>query len=313
MISVIIAAYNAEKTIERSVTSVINDPYVLEVFLIDDCSTDDTYNLIKGLEKQSDKIIVRRQDSNKGPSAARNIALRETKAPWVTILDSDDFILPGRFGNMLNHSEDYDFIADDMFQVDEGNIDGERKLLLDGKVKLPVEISLEDFVLSNVTNRNKERAELGFIKPIIKTSFLKRNRISYSESMRLGEDYELYARSLGLGAKMLLIPAQGYVSVVRRNSLSSKHSIQDLEELKLCDYKLMSDLTISKAERSALVAHSVSINKRLQWRKLIESVKAKDIRGIVKTFCHQPAVTIYLIENLIEQFYIRFLSSKKSI
>jgi hypothetical protein len=60
------------------------------------------------------------------------------------------------------------------------------------------------------------------------------HHLRYQAHMRLGEDFEFYARALGLGARLLLVPAQGYVSVVRSNSLIHCHTIADLRHLRDC-------------------------------------------------------------------------------
>lgn len=310
MITVIIAAYNAEKTIGRAILSALAEPQVSEIVVVDDTSTDHTVNVARGCDDGSGRLKVFVQDANAGPSAARNRALRESSAPWVTVLDSDDFILSGRMAGLLVHADVYDFVADDMYQVDENNIDGERRLLLGDKVSLPMTVSLTEFVMSNVTDKNRERAELGFIKPLMRRAFLENNKLTYRENMRLGEDYELYTRALGLGAKMLLVAAQGYVSVVRGLSLSSKHSEHDLQQLRNSDDGLMRDLNLTPQAYEALRQHRVSIDCRLQWRLMIAAVKDRNILAFLHTFTHHPQVSLSLLGQLWVQFKIRVL--KKS-
>ena len=311
-ISVIIAAYNAEKTIKRAIDSVLNDPNVAEIIVVDDASTDRTADTAKACDNGTGRVKVLVQDKNAGPSAARNRALRESSAPWVTILDSDDFMLDGRLAGLLAASDSADFIADDMFQVDENNITGPRRQLLGSSVTLPMTVNFSDFVLSNVTQKNRERAELGFIKPLIRRSFLENNHIIYRENMRLGEDFELYARSLALGAKMVILPAQGYVSVVRESSLSSTHSEYDLLQLRECDSQLLTDLNLSNDEQHALRAHYLSIDCRLQWRNLILAVKDRNIIAAIKCFIRPLPVPLYLIGQLWEQVQVRIFKTKKS-
>ena len=227
-VSVIIAAYNASAYIARTVASALAEPDVSEVIVIDDASTDDTAGraLTAGAGNSKLKVLVQKQ--NAGPSAARNRAIRESTAPWITVLDADDFFMSGRMKGLLAYANDTDFIADDMWQVAESNINGEKTKLLGLTNQPPQQIDFLKFVLSNITCSKRQRAELGFIKPLMRREFLAKHNITYQEQMRLGEDYELYARSLALGARMVLIPAQGYVSVVRPNSLSGNHSINDV-------------------------------------------------------------------------------------
>lgn len=310
MITVIIAAYNAQSTIKRAIKSALAEPEITQIIVVDDASTDDTARIARGCDDGAGRLNVVVQDKNAGPSAARNRALAVCNTPWVTILDSDDFILAGRMAGLLAHTDVYDFIADDMFQVQESAVDGPRRLLLGDAVTLPMQVSFTDFVASNVTQKNRQRAELGFIKPLMRKSFLDQHHLHYQEHMRLGEDYELYARALGLGARMILIPAQGYVSVVRPNSLSGAHSEHDLLQLRECDTQLDRDLTLSQTEKKALRAHYLSVDCRLQWRNLILAVKHRDVVAAMRTFCRPLPVPFYVMEQLWEQFKCRVLNKK---
>lgn len=301
-IAVIIAAYNAAGFIARAIKSALAEPEITQIFVIDDASKDDTVDVARGCDDGSGRLIVLTQTPNAGPAAARNMALPLVTADWVTVLDADDFYLPGRMAGLLQHADGYDFVADDMWKVTEDHVDGPRTKLLPIDYQLPRDISFYDFVISNVTRRGTDRAELGFIKPLMRRSFLEQHTLRYNPHMRLGEDFELYARSLGLGARMILIPAQGYVSVVRPHSLSGNHSEQDLLNLRDSDRALLQDLNLNKGDRAALRAHFLSVDCRYQWRMLINAVKARNAIAAVKCFLRPWPVPLYLCERLFDQF-----------
>lgn len=304
-VTVIIAAYNASDTIKRAVRSALGQAEVLEVIVVDDASTDKTASIARDSDDGSGRLKVLIQDKNAGPSAARNRAVRESGAPWISILDADDYFLPERLAGLLNYAESADLIADDMYQVQEDNIDGPRRNLLTDDFSPPCRVTLQQFVLSNVTRRGRSRGELGFIKPIMRRSFLQEHDITYRENMRLGEDYELYSRALAHGARMILLPAQGYISVVRPNSLSGSHSEHDLLQLRECDEGLMAISGLSDKDRAALQAHYASIDCRLQWRNLILAVKQKDMKAAMECFRRPWPVAPYLLQRLLEQAYVR--------
>lgn len=91
-ISVIIPAFNAEKTILQCLTSVINQTYeVYEIVIIDDGSSDDTLHVVQEFCR-STKItkIVLLSQTNSGPSSARNYGMQTCKGDWIAFLDSDD-------------------------------------------------------------------------------------------------------------------------------------------------------------------------------------------------------------------------------
>lgn len=312
-VCVVIAAYNSEATIIRAVLSALAETEVAEVIVVDDASTDNTVKCALSCDNGSGKLKVLLQGQNGGPSPARNRAIRESVSPWITILDSDDFFLPGRIKGMFAYTGDVDMIADDLFQVPENAIDGPPKKLLGEMLSHARVISLHEFVLSNVTASGENRKELGFIKPLIRRQFLEKHGICYQEHMRLGEDFELYARALAMGARLMLVPAQGYVSVVRAGSLSGNHSETDLLNLRDCSYKIIRDTALTEPDKEALRQHRASVDCRLQWRLLIIAVKNVDIKAAIATFLRPYPVPLYLMHRLMEQLYLRASSYFKKI
>lgn len=91
-ISVIIPAYNAEKTVERCVLSVLNQTYSnLEIIIIDDGSTDNTLEIINQLCSKDSRINVFSVE-NRGVSNARNIGLNKSTGDYIAFIDADDYI-----------------------------------------------------------------------------------------------------------------------------------------------------------------------------------------------------------------------------
>ncbi len=89
MISVIIPLYNKEATITKTLSSILSQEYDdYEIVIVDDGSTDNGIEIVKSL--QSDKISIYSQ-SNKGPSAARNLGVCKAKGEWIVFLDADDW------------------------------------------------------------------------------------------------------------------------------------------------------------------------------------------------------------------------------
>lgn len=88
--SIIIPVYNTERYIERAVKSVLNQTFQnFELIVIDDGSTDTSWEVCKGLINLSEKISIFHQE-NAGVSSARNFGLKEAKGKYIFFLDSDD-------------------------------------------------------------------------------------------------------------------------------------------------------------------------------------------------------------------------------
>ena len=104
-ISCIIPAWNSEAWLERAVKSLIDTEYSpLEILVVDDGSTDETYQVAKGLEAQHPQTVRVLQHSggvNKGVSASRNLGLAESTGEWISFLDADDYVYPRRFDSAV--------------------------------------------------------------------------------------------------------------------------------------------------------------------------------------------------------------------
>lgn len=100
LISVIMAAYNAEKTIKKAIESVLTQTYHnFELLVINDCSTDDTAKVIQGINDKRIRIIHNEQNS--GVSYTRKHGLEEARGEWIAILDSDDIWAPNKLEKQM--------------------------------------------------------------------------------------------------------------------------------------------------------------------------------------------------------------------
>ena len=89
--SVIICAYNLEKIIKVSLESVLMQKFKnFELIVVDDCSTDKTYEVLKKYEKKDSRIHVLKNEKNCGPSISRNNAVDIAKGEYIVYLDGDD-------------------------------------------------------------------------------------------------------------------------------------------------------------------------------------------------------------------------------
>ena len=100
-LSVIIPVYNAEKTIERAISSVIHQSVKnIEIILIDDGSTDKSSTICQNFCENNKNILYFRQN-NKGLSAARNVGIQHAQGTYLTFLDADDWIDNDYYHDMI--------------------------------------------------------------------------------------------------------------------------------------------------------------------------------------------------------------------
>lgn len=116
MISIVLPAYNAEKYIDNSVNSVINQTYKnWELIIVENGSTDNTTKkCLKYLTDERIKLV----HSSKGVSEARNKGIETAKGEWLVFLDADDVLLENSLEILISCADkniqlivgDYDFI-----------------------------------------------------------------------------------------------------------------------------------------------------------------------------------------------------------
>lgn len=91
LVSVILPTYNRIKTIQRSIDSVLDQTYKnIELIIVDDNSSDGTFDLISELYGDDERIIYIMNDSNMGPSGARNAGVDAAHGEFIAFQDSDD-------------------------------------------------------------------------------------------------------------------------------------------------------------------------------------------------------------------------------
>ena len=101
-VTIIVSCWNEEKTIYRTIRSLLDIDYPkdkFDIFLIDDGSTDNTWNLIKRFEKYPNVSVFRKE--NGGKHTAINFGLQHVKSKFVACLDADSFVHPQALSRMM--------------------------------------------------------------------------------------------------------------------------------------------------------------------------------------------------------------------
>lgn len=91
-ISIIVPVYNAEKFINKLIESVLCQKYInYELILVDDGSTDNSYNIIKNYSKNNSRIKIYKKE-NSGPGLTRKYGFQQSSGDLLFFIDSDDWI-----------------------------------------------------------------------------------------------------------------------------------------------------------------------------------------------------------------------------
>ena len=93
-VSVVVAAYNAHDTLARCLSCLVNQTLQdIEIIVVNDASTDDTWEIMQRCEAQfPDKMVIINCDVNSGPGGARSIGLDAASGEYIGISDADDYV-----------------------------------------------------------------------------------------------------------------------------------------------------------------------------------------------------------------------------
>jgi succinoglycan biosynthesis protein ExoO len=226
VISVIVANYNGAFYLAEALTSILAQSFAqIEVLLVDDHSADASLAIARGFAAQDSRVQVLSLPENAGPAAARNHALRIARGDWVAMVDSDDFIHPERLQRLLDAAlaVNADIIADDQLVFDDAGAKAPRRLLCGARAGAPSWITTPAYIGAN--RLFSKAAPLGYLKPLIRTAFLRAHAPLYNERLKIAEDYDLILRLLVRGARFYLLPELLYF--YRRHGGSISHRLRD--------------------------------------------------------------------------------------
>ena len=97
-VSVIIPTYNRAASISNSISSALEQLADIEVIVVDDGSTDNTEEVVRGITDRRVRFI---RQENSGSSAARSRGVSESCGQLILFLDSDDYLLPGMIHTLI--------------------------------------------------------------------------------------------------------------------------------------------------------------------------------------------------------------------
>lgn len=184
MISIIVPCYNAEKYIDRCMRSLVNQTVgieKMEIILINDASTDGTYNKLLAWEQQyCGHILLIDFEENSKQGRARNVGMRCAAGEYIAFVDADDWVEPTMCEILLAavESGDYDFAQGWVV------VDDREKYLAPEKRRITQDFSIH---ISSVKDRKQQilqRTLASYLwNKLYRKDFLINNRIMLLEDI----------------------------------------------------------------------------------------------------------------------------------
>lgn len=107
LVSIIIPVYNASRFLEETINSIQEQTYSnWEAIFIDDCSSDNSYDIIKQYQKNDKRIKVIKNKINNGVAISRNNGIDYAKGEYLCFLDADDKWHPKKLEKQINFMQE---------------------------------------------------------------------------------------------------------------------------------------------------------------------------------------------------------------
>lgn len=300
-VSVIIPAYNTEQYISKAILSALNQTLRnIEVIVVDDCSTDNTVEVVQSFNDPRLKLLLNKE--NLGAGGARNRAIESAQGEWIAVLDSDDWYAPQRLEVLVNiaEREKVDFIADDSYLIEDGDSTPWSTIICESGIEISSiqQFNAAEFILTDIEGRSGLR--LGFTKPLFSRQFLQINNIKY-ENIKVTQDFWFDMQCFLHGAKFLLLPEPYYYYRARPGSLVSSNKIARMEEEceAIARFYQHSDYLARHPEvMAALKLKMKETRGWLDYYLVVEPLKQGEILVSLQRILSKPAIIRHSIYNL---------------
>lgn len=194
-ISVIVAVYNAEKTLRRCIDSIVKQSLQnIEIILVDDGSTDGSSSICDCYAKEDSRIHVFHK-TNEGVARTKQFGLDKAIGTYIVYLDSDDYVALDMYSKLYSRAlnDDADIVCCDIMRIEKGGaiVEGypipsfEHEAFLNGMI---------DVLFGSISNR------------IVRRSLFEEYNVRFNPEISYGEDklvwIELLSKALAAGHRL---------------------------------------------------------------------------------------------------------------
>ncbi len=307
--TIIVPCYNKAHCVKRCLDSIVAQSRFneFEIFVVDDCSTDDTFEIINSYGKRYQNIKCERLKEGSGsPSKPRNIGMDLATSPYVIFMDPDDKIVNDGYSVLLSQMERYE--SDILIGTRIGVTNKGLKVFTDfiDKRFHPVNEN-NDFIRKVLLNKPPF-----ILKTIYNRAFLEKHSIRFNEAMKTSEDEIFDMTCVAYAQRITKID-----DIVYQYTSESENSITTRVDLEL--YKELYDIICGLSN-----AYKLSFSNGVIAERIVKLVKdfyinrtsfMDDVEMRHKAFeLTREALDKYGFENfscLANMEYIRFIQNMK--
>ena len=298
-VSIAVPAYNADKTIQAMIASVLAQTYSnFELIICDDASTDNTAAIIEGVGDE--RVCLLRNAHNMGEGASREHAISACPGAWIAVLDADDIWHPDRLEKLIEAAAtDVDVMVFDDIMECHNTAKGLKswrrlrgRMAFDAKAGMAIDVDPAVWV----------RCERLLIKPLIPATLLRASGVRHSE-LQFGADTEFFLKLIAHGMRLRYLPEPYYYYRITPGSMSSLPTRYRLMR------KMLEEITPLFEDvpsmRSSLNIKYEAVRRMENYHQFLALIRGRHFRDAIVHTMKYPLVVPELVSRLINDIPYR--------
>ncbi len=285
-VSIIVPVYNVSQYLSRCLESLINQTLKnIEIIVIDDCSTDNSYQIAKEYEKKDNRIVLLKNEKNEGVAFTRNRGLEIANGEYIGFVDSDDWVSIDFYEKLYNSAKkgDFDIAKGSRVEVYQ---DGSQKIenSLNKRIKEGLKKKLPIFCLF----------EYEFWSAIYKKSLLKENNIRFESYLKSAQDY-LFLFFVGIYSKTIIIVDDifYYYYCQRKGSIYNSRTKSHYERILHLTNIIINTLNSLELNKNIYdISYNLKINHMLRYYEELKS--SREFKDFINDFYYKMIEIIFL-------------------
>jgi succinoglycan biosynthesis protein ExoO len=308
--TVIVPTFDTRTTLHRALQSAFDQTMRdIEVIVVDDASTDSSWSMIGSWLCRDQRLRAIKNKKNCGKPVGMNRAIGFARGRWLAVLDADDWYHPDRLSALIALGEERqaDMVADNQYFYDApaDQIVGTAWPRRDSAW----ELTFDDFL--SAANAY-ETFNLGMLKPVIRTDFVRRKSLSYEERARHGQDFFYLLQFYLSGGRAAIADTPyyyytqpfGIVSHCWSHPARKRYDFQTAYEINRRYLGAMAG-KLPSAQIARLERRNDRLKSLEYFYRAKECLNAGDWIGAAAKFGHQPAMLGYIFRRLQNRIFPR--------
>lgn len=297
-ISIVMPVYNAGKDVSRMIESIqVQTLEEWELIVVDDCSTDNTCEVIEEFCKLDNRIRLFRQEKNEGPGSAKNLGIKKTRGEYLTFADSDDWIERDTFSIIKENINSNTEIV--IFGLYRDIYTQKGEMLESNEILSPiVKMKCKEDVLKMVPSLDQQRLFAYACNKVYRKDIVDRNNVRFSDK-RFGEDYDFNISFFNYINNGIILDKAFYHYIKKNSESLTEKYLPDYYKINLDRFLKMKKLMVDNGGYNENVRQMIMTSYIRHL--LMAAARLYDKRGNIKRKARIEKVKKMLNENLTKE------------